>query len=240
MKYQLVWQDIFGKDGKPDQTIWNLEVGGHGFGNDERQYYTDRQKNAFIKDHILHIVSYKEKFEQRGYTSAKLTTLNKKHIQYGRVEVLAKVPQGAGTWPAIWLLGIDMKDVGWPLCGEIDLMEHVGHNQDVIHFSLHSKNRYHHIKNQPTKVITVPNVSQTFHEYAFDWDEKGITFYLDGAIQASFSKKTGSTVEEWPFDHPFYLILNTAIGGTWGGTIDDSIFPTSFEFKYVKVYERSE
>lgn len=240
MSYQLVWQDLFEKEGKPDEKIWNLEVGGHGFGNDERQFYTDSLKNAFIKDHVLYIKSYQEKYEHRGYTSAKLTTLNKKHIQYGRIEVMAKVPQGAGTWPAIWLLGIDMKEVGWPRCGEIDLMEHVGHNPDVIHFSLHSKTRHHHIKNQPTKVITVPKVTQTFHEYAFDWDEKGITFYLDGVVQASFKKQMGSTVEEWPFDHPFYLILNTAIGGTWGGPIDDSIFPTSFEFKYVKVYERSE
>jgi beta-glucanase (GH16 family) len=193
---------------------------------------------VFIKNGILNIVAYKEKHLNREYTSAKLTTLNKKSIKYGRVEVMAKIPEGAGTWPAIWFLGENMREVGWPLCGEIDLMEHVGKNPKHIHFSLHSKSYNFHRHNQPTEVVFKDDIFEGFHEYAMNWDEKSISFELDKVHVATFTKKKNDKVDEWPFDQNMYLILNLAIGGNWGGAIDDSIFPVSIQFKYVKVYER--
>lgn len=237
--YKLVFEDTFGVDGRPDETIWNLEVAGHGFGNDEKQFYTDRLHNVFIKDGTLHLVAHKEDYENRHYTSAKLTTFGKKHIQYGRVEVMVEIPKGLGTWPAIWFLGTNFKESGWPACGEIDLMEHVGKNEEHIHFSLHSKTNHHLIGNQPTFATDVPGILDGFHEFAMDWTDEMFVFYIDQKEMARFYKKDYQNRAEWPFDHPYYLILNLAIGGTWGGPIDDKIFPVTMKFKYVKVYERS-
>jgi len=240
MNYKLLWSDHFTKDGAPDESIWNIEHAGHGFGNNENQFYTKELKNAYIENGILNIVAYKEKYEHRDYTSAKLTTYQKKSIQYGRVEVMAKIPQGAGTWPAIWFLGEQFHEIGWPICGEIDLMEHVGRNPKNIHFSLHSKTFNFHRHNQPTMVVYKEDIFEGFHEYAINWDNKEISFELDRIKVATFKKKKNADVEEWPFNQPMYLILNLAIGGNWGGAIDDSIFPVSLQFKYVNVYERSE
>jgi beta-glucanase (GH16 family) len=238
MEYKLLWQDIFEKDGLPNQEIWHFETGGHGFGNHEAQYYTDRLKNAFVKEGLLNIVAYKEDFLSNHYTSAKLTTYQKKHIMHGRIEVKAKLPRGIGTWPAIWMLGVNFREVGWPLCGEIDLLEHVGHNENEVHFSLHSKNNHFTQNNQKFKVYRQDDLVEDFHEYSMDWDEHKITFYLDKKEIVTFYKNENDDVETWPFNQPFYLILNIALGGTWGGPIDDSIFPTVFQFEYVKVYER--
>lgn len=240
MNYKLLWSDHFKVDGAPDSTIWNIDHAGHGFGNNENQFYTRDLKNAFVKDGILNIVARKEKYEHRDYTSAKLTTYQKKSIHYGRVEVMAKIPQGAGTWPAIWFLGEQFHEIGWPICGEIDLMEHVGKNPKNIHFSLHSKSFNFHRHNQPTMVVYKEDIFDGFHEYAINWDENSISFELDKINVATFKKRENADVEEWPFNQPMYLILNLAIGGNWGGAIDDSIFPVSLQIKYVNVYERSE
>lgn len=240
MKWKLKWEHQFEMDGKPNPKHWQLEVGGHGFGNNEAQYYTDNLKNAYVKDGILHIVGLKENLNENHYTSAKLTTLNKHSIKYGRIEVMAKLPKGRGTWPAIWFLGENISDVGWPMCGEIDLMEHVGHTEERIHFSLHADSHHHLIGNQPTYVEDIKGILDGFHEYALEWDQEGITFFLDGIKKVSFMRKDYLHIQNWPFDKPFYLILNIALGGTWGGAIDDSIFPTEFLFKYIKVYERSD
>lgn len=240
MNWKLTWEDRFLEDGKPNPKHWNYECGGHGFGNGEAQYYTNRLKNAFVKDGMLHIVGLKEDYKDNHYTSAKLTTFDKHFIKYGRIEVMAELPKGRGTWPAIWFLGQNLKEVGWPTCGEIDLMEHVGHNPEHIHFSLHAKDNHHWIGNQPTYAETIKGILEGFHEYAVEWDEFGIAFFLDQTLKARFLKKDFPHIKLWPFDQPFYLILNIALGGTWGGPIDDKIFPTVFRFKYVKVYERSD
>ncbi len=239
MAYKLLWQDLFEADGLPDASIWNLETGGHGFGNGEQQFYSDRMKNAFVKNGMLHLVAYKEDYQNKHYTSAKITTENKKSIMHGRIEVVAKIPEGKGTWPAIWLLGNDFRKIGWPLCGEIDMMEHVGSNPNVVHFSLHSKTNHFQINNQPTKVINQQDILGQFHEFRIDWNEKSISFYLDGNLQQTFEKPEHASMEKWPFNQPFYLIINVALGGTWGGDIDDSIFPVVFQIKSVKVYEGS-
>jgi beta-glucanase (GH16 family) len=240
MPYKLLWADLFEHNGQPDPTIWNLIKGGSGFGNNESQFYTDRPKNVFIQDGILNIVAYHEPFEHREYTSAKLTTAKKKTIGYGRVEVVAQLPQGAGTWPAIWFLGNNISEVGWPLCGEIDLMEHIGRNPKHIHFSLHSKTYNFHKNNQPTSIVVQEDIFEGFHTYAMEWDDQHITFLLDEVPYATFTKQSNDTPEQWPFDQGFYLILNLAIGGNWGGAIDDTIFPVSLRIKSVKVYESGE
>ena len=240
MNYKLLWEDQFDKDGMPNPEIWTIETGGHGFGNGEQQFYTNHSKNIFVKDGTLNIVANKEKHENREYTSAKLTTEGIKTIQHGRIEIVAKVPSGGGTWPAIWLLGEQFRRVSWPLCGEIDLMEHVGHNPNVIHFSLHSKTNYFHKNNQPTIVVKQKNIVNQFHEYAMDWHEDEITFYLDGKKQKTFNKSKDSTTEQWPFNQGFYLIINLALGGAWGGQIDETIFPVIFQIKSVKIYEGSD
>jgi beta-glucanase (GH16 family) len=218
------------------------ETGGHGFGNGEAQYYTDRLKNAFVKDGLLNIVGYKEDYEKNKYTSAKLTTYGKKSILFGRVEVCAKLPLGLGTWPAIWLLSdAYKKGVSWPLCGEIDLMEHVGNHPGFVHFSLHSKS-YNHLNHlQPTHIVEDMALTQGFHEYAFEWDEEELRFFIDKKHHVTFHRGDEHRLTDeggWPFHQPFYLILNLALGGWWGGKIDDSIFPVTMQFKYVKVYER--
>ncbi len=242
MAFKLLWEDTFSKDGKPDESIWNYETGGHGFGNGEAQYYTDSIKNAFVKEGILNIVAYKEKYGKNNYTSAKLTTYGKKSILFGRVEVCAKLPLGLGTWPAIWLLSDAFKaGTSWPLCGEIDLMEHVGNHPGFVHFSLHSKSYNHLNYLQPTHIVEDPKLTEGFHEYAFEWDEDELKFFIDQKHHVTFHRGDENRLTDeggWPFHQPFYLILNLAMGGWWGGSIDDSIFPVSMQFKYVKVYER--
>ncbi|MDY0276941.1 MAG: glycoside hydrolase family 16 protein [Acholeplasma sp.] len=236
--YKLVWKDDFKKDGRPDEKIWRFEVGGHGFGNNEAQYYTDSDKNAYVKDGVLNIVAHKEKYKENNYTSAKLTTYKKKSIKYGKIIVCAKLPKGKGTWPAIWFLPSSIQEgKPWPLCGEIDLMEHVGKNPFTIHYSLHSKKYNHILNNQPTFVHKDDSVLDEFCKYELRWDEKSIAFYFNDQLQAKFENNTGD-VEAWPFDQPFYLIINLAIGGWWGGEIDDSIFPVNFQISKVEVYEK--
>ena len=242
MAFKLLWEDRFSKDGKPDESIWNYETGGHGFGNGEAQYYTDSIKNAFVKNGILNIVAHKEKYEKNEYTSAKLTTYGKKSILFGRVEVCAKLPLGLGTWPAIWLLSDAFKaGTSWPLCGEIDLMEHVGNHPGFVHFSLHSKSYNHLNYLQPTHIVEDLKLTQGFHEYAFEWNEDELTFFIDQKHHVTFHRGDENRLTDeggWPFHQPFYLILNLAMGGWWGGSIDNSIFPVTMQFKYVKVYER--
>ncbi len=236
--YRLLWEDQFKINGKPDDRIWDIQKGGQGFGNNEDQYYTDHLENVYVKDGMLHIVGLKEEYEHRHYTSGKLVTYKKQHIKYGKLEVEAKLPAGNGTWPAIWLLGENIKRVGWPLCGEIDVMEHVGKNHGHVHFSLHSDTYNHKLCNHPTYVIENQRVTDEFHTYGIEWQEQQITFTFDHEKVITFKKEIGDTDREWPFDQPFYLILNLAIGGNWGGVIDDTIFPVEFLIKSVKVFER--
>lgn len=241
MEYKLVWADYFKNDGKADESIWTYETGGHGFGNNEDQYYTDRLKNAVVKDGILNIVAYKEKWENRNYTSAKLTTYNKKSIEHGKIVVKAKIPKGMGTWPAIWLLPNSIREgMPWPLCGEIDLMEHVGRDPYSVHFSLHTKKYNHIIRTQYTHISKSEDIFDEFKSYELRWDESSITFYLDGIEQVRFERREGDGIEGWPFNQPFYLIINLAIGGNWGGEIDDNIFPAVMQIAAVEVYEGEE
>lgn len=242
--YNLVWSDEFEYSGLPDSTKWNYEVGGSGWGNNEKQFYLEKSlENSFVKDGKLHIVALKNDFENKLYTSARLATYQKFMLQYGKVEVMAKLPEGKGTWPAIWMLpeSLRKKEEAWPLCGEIDILEHVGKDPNMVHVSLHSK-LYNHIKNtQITHFERLADVSNTFHLYGIEWTPEFIKFYIDNklfyeAIKGENGKVT--TNEGWPFDKPYFLILNLAIGGNWGGSVDDTIFPSQMLIDYVRIYQQ--
>lgn len=242
--WKLVWYDEFNYTGLPDSSKWVFEVGGDGWGNNEKQFYVANSlENAFVKDGKLHIIALKKKKGKLKYTSAKLTTYKKKSIQYGRIDVMAKLPKGKGNWPAIWMLpeSIQNNTEPWPLCGEIDIMEHVGKNPNMIHTSLHSE-LYNHVKNtQVTYFEKVDDVFNKFHQYSIEWTKDYIRFYIDNKLfLESLKGQDGrvSTNEGWPFDKPYYLILNLAIGGNWGGEIDNTIFPNEMQIDYVRVYEK--
>jgi len=232
---KVIFLDHFDEGTKPNPEIWNIDVGGSGFGNNEDQFYTDRSSNIYLKDSLLHIVARKEDFEHRHYTSAKITTRQKLSIQYGSIEVRMKLPEGLGTWPALWFLGENIKEVGWPTCGEIDLMEFVGKDPDMLHFSLHSKN-YNHMKSNNLHLKQhIKDLSKDFHVYRLDWDPLGFKYYFDDKLLFTAPKADKNGPDNWPFDAPFFMIINLAIGGNWGGKIDDSIFPVEFLVDYVKI-----
>jgi beta-glucanase (GH16 family) len=178
-KWNLVWSDEFNYTGLPDRKKWNYEVGGDGWGNNEKQFYVEKSlKNSFVENGKLHIVALHQDFKNSMYTSARLTTYQRFMIQYGKIEVMAKLPKGKGTWPAIWMLPVSLRQntEAWPLCGEIDIMEHVGKNPNFIHVSLHSE-LYNHIKStQITHFEKFQDVFDTFHKYAIEWSENQIAF----------------------------------------------------------------
>lgn len=238
--WKLAWSDEFNYSGLPDDTKWKFETGGHGWGNHELQYYTDKDSsNAFVKDGQLRITALKKQFDKNSYTSAKLITKGKKLFQYGRIEVRAKLPAGRGTWPAIWMLGDNIDKVDWPDCGEIDIMEHVGFKKDTVFGSIHTKVFNHVIGTQTTKGMLIADPYTSFHTYGIEWTKEKISFFIDDKQYLEFNNQHKTTAE-WPFDALFYLILNLAVGGDWGGQqgIDDTIFPASMYVDYVRVFEK--
>lgn len=231
----LVWSDEFDGHGMPDAARWDHEVGL--IRNQERQYYTSRRpENARVEDGMLVIEARKEPHEGAEYTSASLTS--RASWTYGRFEVRARLPKGRGTWPAIWMLGTNIRAVGWPACGEIDIMEHVGFDRGRIHANIHT-GAYNHVHgtNKGHHVI-VPDADENFHVYEALWTPQQIAIAVDGKRYFTFEKESGGAAV-WPFDRPHYLILNLAIGGAWGGRngIDDSAFPARFHIDYVRVYK---
>lgn len=243
-QWKLIWGDEFNYNGLPDSLKWNYDIGGNGWGNNEKQFYLAKSlENSFVKNGVLHIVALKKVHDNLQYTSAKLTTYQKKLFKYGKIEISAKLPSGKGSWPAIWMLPetIQTKAEKWPTCGEIDIMEHVGKSPSVIHTSLHSE-LYNHIKQtQISHFDTIKNVFDTFHKYALEWDEKSIKFYIDDTLFLKSTKGQDGRVTSnkgWPYNKPYYLILNLAIGGNWGGEIDDSIFPNEMLIDYVRVFKK--
>jgi beta-glucanase (GH16 family) len=240
--WDLVWSDEFNYNGLPDSTKWGYDVGGKGWGNHEKEYYTaSRLENARVENGNLIIEARKEKMDSSEYTSARLVTLGKMDWLYGRFEIRAKLPSGRGTWPAIWMLASKHTygENYWPENGEIDIMEHVGYNQGLIHASTHSLKYYWQKGTQRTDTIFAKDVSDAFHNYILEWDPAEIKIYMDDSLYfTSVNDKTGW--EAWPFDKPFYLIMNIAVGGDWGGQkgIDDAIWPQKMEVDYVRVYKR--
>jgi beta-glucanase (GH16 family) len=238
--WNLVWNDEFDYTGLPDTTKWTAETGGHGWGNNELQYYTTgRKENARVENGILTIEARKESMDSMNYTSARLITKNKGDWQYGKIEVKAKLPKGLGTWPAIWMLG-SSTPLHWPDDGEIDIMEHVGYNHGFVHASIHSKKFNHIIGTQKTDTIQVKDCSENFHVYSIEWNKDSVKAAVDGNHYFHFAND-GSGYEAWPFDNKMYLLLNIAVGGNWGGQkgVDSTIWPQKMEIDYVRVYQQA-
>lgn len=238
---KLVWKDEFNYNGLPDATRWTYEKGY--IRNKELQYYTaGRQENASVKNGFLSISCRADSLVQEGkvypITSASVNTKGKRDWTYGRIEVRAKVPSSLGTWPAVWTLGSNIKEVGWPDCGEIDLLEHVGYMPDTFHFNVHTK-AYNHVlaTNKGTKVYQ-PAAEKDFHVYAVEWFKDRIDWYLDDKKVFTF-KNENSGNDAWPFDKPQYLILNLAYGGAWGGQkgVDIKTLPQTLLIDYVRVFQ---
>lgn len=232
----LVFEQNFSESQSLDDSVWDYDVGGNGWGNNELQYYTKgNPENLQIKDGKLSITAQYHDGGEHNITSARIVTRGKKHWVYGRFVVRAKLPKGLGTWPAIWMLGVDMNEVGWPKCGEIDIMEHVGRDQDTILFSLHTEKYNHRVRTHITHSSKVSNVSEAFHDYIVDWSEEKIAFEVDGIEHCVFYKK--DFADSWPFDKPHYLIINLAIGGGFGGDVDLACLPATMEIESIKVYQ---
>lgn len=226
----LVWFDEFDEGDAPTDDNWNFEIGNgeNGWGNQEAQYYTE--ENAVIEDGILNINLIAEETNGFDYSSSRITTMDKFEFQYGRVEVRAKLTEGGGTWPAIWMLGSDFEEVGWPETGEIDIMEYKGNEPDVVHGSLHFPENFG--GNAVTETTNVENAANQFHNYTVEWTEDEIIFAIDNQIFHVFENS-----EDTPFHQPFFLILNVAMGGTFGGEIDPDFVESSMEIDYVRVYQ---
>lgn len=237
--WKLLWSDEFHGNGMPDTTKWSYAVGGNGYGNNEQQYYTNADtNNAFLKDGKLFIRALKERKEKNQYTSARLHSKGKASFKYGRIEVRAKLPAGRGTWPAIWMLGNNRDKTGWPASGEIDIMEHVGYEPDSIYGTIHTTAYNHMIGTQKVKAIFINDPYIAFHTYAIEWSPEKIDFFVDDKLYNHIENEHISE-KEWPFDQPFYMILNLAVGGNWGGKmgVDDAVFPAVMEVEYVRVYQ---
>jgi beta-glucanase (GH16 family) len=246
--YTLRWADEFdGEAGSvPDQLKWNYDVGGNGWGNNELETYTRRSDNAFLdgKGHLV-IKLIKETLTgqdgiRREYTSARLLTKDKFTQRYGRIEARLKVPFGQGIWPAFWMLGANIGEVGWPACGEIDIMENIGREPAVIHGSLHGPG---YSGGSPlTGIYTLPagqKFADDFHIFAVEWEPAAIRFFVDGTLYQT-KTPTDASGKRWVFDHPFFIILNVAVGGNFPGNPDDTTtFPQTMLVDYVRVYTDS-
>jgi beta-glucanase (GH16 family) len=233
---ELVWADEFDKDGLPDSTKWSYEVGGGGWGNNELQYYTDKRlQNAVVAGGNLTIAALLESYGGKSYTSARLVSKLKGDWLYGRIEISAKLPSGRGTWPAIWMMPTDGEYGTWPNSGEIDIMEHVGYDPYVVHATTHT-NMYNGANGKGAST-RVTDAFTKFHVYAVDWTPTKMDFYVDNTKY--FTLYATSDYRTWPFDKRFFLILNIAVGGNWGGAqgVDNTVFPAKMIIDYVRVYK---
>lgn len=254
---ELLFEDNFDGIGLPDTTRWNYEEGY--LRNGELQYYTvARLQNCYQKDGCLHIVARNDSawiedgcfgkpwdspadtLRRAGMapvTSASITTQGIAEWKYCRVEVRAKLPDCLGTWPAIWMMPAENHYGKWPQSGEIDIMENVGYDLGKVHYAIHTE-KYNHMKNnQRRHTVDCPTVASDFHIYGFEWRADKLTWYLDGVETYSVTKEEADW-EAWPFDRPFYLILNFAFGGGWGGNqgVDLGCLPQEYIIDYVRVY----
>ncbi|MGQ1788248.1 glycoside hydrolase family 16 protein [Saccharicrinis sp. GN24d3] len=241
-KYKLVWEDEFEYTGLPDSAKWDYDQEGNqsGWGNKEEQFYTKaRKENAWVENGILKITAIQEQYEDKNFSSARL--ISKADWQYGKVEVRAKLPDARGTWSAIWMMpgGWSFDDGNWPDIGEIDIMEHVGHDLGVIHASAHSKDYQWQKGTQKTDTINVGNVNTQFHSYILEWTPDLMKAYVDDKLYFTY-RNEGLGVDKWPYNKPFYLILNVAVGGAWGSVegIDSRAFPQTMEVDYVRIYQK--
>jgi beta-glucanase (GH16 family) len=241
----LVWSDEFNApNGSPvDLSKWVLESGGNGWGNQELEYYTARPQNAFQQDGNLVIKVLEEKYTgpdgvTRNYTSARLKTQGKFAQKYGRFEARIKIPYGQGIWPAFWMLGDDIEKKGWPKCGEIDVMENIGKEPAMVHGTIHGPG-YSGDKGigAPFELPAGQRFADDFHVYAVEWEPKAIRFYVDDHLYTTRTPADLPRGAKWVYKHPFFILLNVAVGGGWPGNPDSSaVFPQTMLVDYVRVY----
>ena len=234
--WQLVWHDEF--DGTSlDATKWVRETGGGGWGNAELEFYTDRPENAHIDAGYLVIAARRETFGNRDYTSARLKTQGFGAWQYGRIEARIQIPRGQGLWPAFWLLGDNIPSAGWPTCGEIDIMENIGKEPGRIHGTVHGPGYSGAGGISSAYDLPAGAFADTFHVYAIEWEPAAIRWYVDDALYKTVTPR--DLPGRWVYDHPFFVILNVAVGGYWPGSPDaTTVFPQTMRVDYVRVYER--
>jgi beta-glucanase (GH16 family) len=241
--WHLVWSDEFNQpDGSPpDPAKWGCDTGGGGWGNNEMEYYTDRTNNARIEDGKLVIEARRENFGGKQYTSARLRTLGKASWTCGRFEARIKIPRGQGIWPAFWMLGTNINSVGWPACGEIDIMENIGKEPDTVHGTVHGPgySGLHGIGGP----VTLPGgtaVADGFHVFAVDCESNQITWFMDGRPYFNITPARLPQNARWVFNRPKFIILNLAVGGYWPGYPDATTkFPQRMVLDYVRVYEKT-
>ncbi len=239
--YHLVWSDEFDRDGLPDPAKWAYDTGMNkaGWHNHELQYYSGARKdNALVQGGRLVITARREALSRapdwggQRYTSARLMTQGQRDWTYGYFEIRARLPCGKGTWPAIWMLN---RDVVWPAGGELDIMEHVGREPGRVFSTVHTAAG--HGAQGSGAATQVPDACEAFHNYQMHWTADTIRFGIDGVVHSEYrNPRTGP--EHWPFDAPQFLILNIAVGGDFGGVVDDSVFPVSMEVEHVRVYQK--
>ena len=246
--WKLVWSDEFnGPNGSAvDGSKWVSETGGSGWGNNELEYYTARLDNASQQDGKLVIKVLQEKYigpddATRNYTSARLKTKDKFSQTYGRFEARIKIPRGQGIWPAFWMLGNDIDKPGWPDCGEIDIMENIGKEPTLIHGTIHGPGYSgEHGIGASFELPDREPFFDDFHVYAVEWEPNAIRFYVDEHLYTTRTPADLSKGAKWVYDHPFFLLLNVAVGGGWPGNPDaTSTFPQTMLVDYVRVYERT-
>ncbi|MEZ4972864.1 MAG: glycoside hydrolase family 16 protein [Cyclobacteriaceae bacterium] len=233
---QLVWSEEFDNGSQLDTLSWNYKYGDGcpnvcGWGNNELEIYTDDPRNVRIENGVLVIEALKT---DSVWTSARITTQGKQTFTYGRIEFKAKLPSGVGTWPALWMLNDKIDQIGWPAAGEIDIMEHVGRRPGVIQSSMHTQSSSGNTIN--TGMIDLPTYDAEFHIYAADWNKDRITVSVDGQEYYTYQPEVKNK-DTWPFDSPFYIIINLAIGGNFGGPVSPDLTRARMEVDYVKVFQ---
>ena len=234
--WTLVWQDEF-DDEQIDRQNWTFDIGGHGWGNGEMQYYTDRSENARLENGLLVVEARQEKYSGSYYTSARLKSQALQEFQYGRMEARLKVPEGKGFWPAFWMLGSNFLQAGWPHCGEIDIMEYIGREPDLIMGTLHGPGYSGALGFSGWNRQTY-NIFDDFHTFGIEWDQDQITWFYDGEAYHTMKREDVGS-RPWVFDQPFFFILNLAVGGTLGGMVSPTtVFPAQYLVDYVRVYEK--
>ena len=250
-RWDLVWNDEFDGDAIDDQK-WNKLLWRPGWVNNELQAYTDRDTNLFIRDGRLVIRGLIEPgytgTDHAGtdysadFTSGRMNTAGRATWTYGRFDIRAKLPKGRGSWPAIWMLGANISTAGWPHCGEIDIMEHVGYDDGNIHASIHTTDYNHMVGTQRSGQVPVPTATDSFHVYSLEWDSTYIRYLVNNDPYFFIYNDSNGNKNRWPFDSPHYMILNLAIGGDWGGAqgIDNSAFPMEMEVDFVQAFKKSE
>ena len=235
---KLIWSDEFDTDGSPDDTKWGYDIGtgDNGWGNGEKQYYTDRTENVIVEDGYLKITAKREDYEGSEFTSARLKTQGKYDFTYGKLEVKAKLPQGDGVWPAIWTLGSNISTVGWPACGEIDIMEHWGYDPEKVSSATHKPSCYGGCYDVSVGSTTISDLATEFHVYGIEWSEDEIEFYIDGELKYSY-KPSVIDDDTWPYYNPQFIILNVAMGGSWF-EVESDFTQSTMEIDYVRLYQK--